>query len=262
MATKISKRKRPRKEDKTYKIERKIEGKVFDRETLKVLSKFIGKGLFDKMDNPIKMGKEANVFRGVKLKDNEPFKYYAVKIYRIETTSFKKMGDYIFDDPRFRNVRKSMHDFIKTWTRKEYINLKTCYLKGVNVPEPVAYDKTVIIMEFLGEDGLPYGTLNVYNKEGLEDIYDIELFFDQWLEQIKKILECKIVHADMSEYNVIVTPIGPRIIDMAQAVSLKHPKAKYFLERDMKNYLIACKKFKVERHKQVEELLEEYNIHK
>jgi len=56
----------------------------------------MSKKLFDRLDNPIKMSKEANVFRGVKLdKNNKPIKYYAVKIYRIETTSFNNMSPYI-----------------------------------------------------------------------------------------------------------------------------------------------------------------------
>jgi len=70
MAMRKSKKKLPRREDKMIDVEKRIEARVFDRATLKVISKFMSKKLFDRLDNPIKMGKEANVFRGVKLDKN------------------------------------------------------------------------------------------------------------------------------------------------------------------------------------------------
>ncbi|MCD6227850.1 serine protein kinase RIO [Candidatus Micrarchaeota archaeon] len=261
MAMRKSKKKLPRREDKMIDVEKRIEARVFDRATLKVISKFMSKKLFDRLDNPIKMGKEANVFRGVKLdKNNKPIKYYAVKIYRIETTSFNNMSPYIIGDPRFNNVKKSKFEFIKTWTRKEYINLKTAFLAGVNVPEPVAYDRNIIIMKFIGENGLPYPPLNICKKSELEYLgQDIKTFFTEILNNIKKLYNAGLVHADFSEYNVLVTRNGPVLIDFSQSVSVKHPNAKIFLERDLNNFLRVCRRFRVNMEGEVNKFISSLN---
>jgi len=254
MVRKKSKKKRPKKEVKVIKPEQKIEARVFDRATLKIISKFMSKKLFDILDTPIKMGKEANVFRAVKLKNNKPFKYYAVKIYRIETTSFKKMEPYIYGDPRFKKVKRTRFEFMVVWTRKEYINLKKAYLAGVSVPEPVAYHKNVVVMEFIGENGVPFPTLNMCKKEELAYFGTTpKKLCRQIFDNIKKLYNAGLVHADFSMYNVMLTRDKPVLIDMSQSVILKHPSAHRFLEKDMENYLKMCKKFGVDMQEQVKD---------
>jgi RIO kinase 1 len=44
-----------------------------------------------------------------------------------------------------------------------------------------------------------------------------------------------LVHADLSEYNVMVWEEKSWIIDVSQAVDLGHPRAREFLERDLAN---------------------------
>jgi len=51
----------------------------------------------------------------------------------------------------------------------------------------------------------------------------------------RMVFKAKLVHADLSEFNMLYQ--GGRIvfIDLGQAVSLQHPKAREFLDRDLKN---------------------------
>jgi RIO kinase 1 len=45
----------------------------------------------------------------------------------------------------------------------------------------------------------------------------------------------QLVHADLSEFNILYRQEGPVIIDMGQSVTLDHPQARRFLERDIAN---------------------------
>ncbi|MEW5955830.1 MAG: serine protein kinase RIO, partial [Candidatus Micrarchaeota archaeon] len=102
MAWRVSKRKRPRREEKQFKASLgKISGKVFDDKTVDVLLKLISAGVFKTLDYPIAQGKEAMVFRAT-YKDpasgEEEFR--AVKVFKYETSSFSKsMAKYVEGDP-------------------------------------------------------------------------------------------------------------------------------------------------------------------
>ena len=60
---------------------------------------------------------------------------------------------------------------------------------------------------------------------------------------------CKLVHADLSEYNIVVQKDGTvLLIDWPQAVNLEHPNAENLLERDVRNVLrFFQRKFEVYR---------------
>lgn len=247
MALKRSKIKRPKREVKQYKNTRKIEDRVFDEATLKELSKYLGKKIIDTVDNPIAMGKEANVFRATQFTP-EGEVYYAIKIYRIETSSFDRMEDYINGDPRFARVRLgSKFQIVSAWTSKEYANLMICKRAGIHSPNPVTYSRNILIMELLGEDGIPFPKLAETGPiNGEQDL-------DQIIDDIKKLYDEKLVHADLSEYNILMTHDGPYFIDVGQAVILKHPKAEEFLRRDVINVLSYFNKQGIK--KDVEEVL-------
>ena len=237
MATRKSKTKAPEREKKQLKNKNMIESHVFDVPTLKELSRLIGKRVFDTLDHPIAMGKEAKVFRATKESVNGKKSYLAVKIYRIETSSFGKMIDYLKGDARFNKVKNKKFDIIKTWTRKEYTNLKIAYDAKVHVPKPIGYARNILIMHFLGSKGKHYPTLQEYGPIDPKEDYK------QLIQDIKRLYQAGLVHGDLSPFNIIQTPKGLYIIDIGQAVILKHPKAQDFLERDVKNVLNYFKKY-------------------
>ncbi|MCC7552428.1 serine protein kinase RIO [Candidatus Micrarchaeota archaeon] len=241
MAIRKSKTKAPAREKKQYKQKRMIESQVFDIPTLKELSRLIGKRIFDTLDHPIAIGKEAKVFRATKESVNGKKTYLAVKIYRIETSSFDKMMDYLKGDARFNKVKNKKLDIIKTWTRKEYTNLRLAYGAKIHVPKPIGYARNVLIMHFLGEKGKPYPTLHDYGPINPKED------FNQLLVDIRKLYTLGLVHGDLSPFNILQTPKGLYMIDMGQAVILKHPKAQEFLERDVRNILKYFKKYGIKK---------------
>ncbi|MDI9611352.1 MAG: serine protein kinase RIO [Archaeoglobaceae archaeon] len=193
------------------------------------------------MGGVVSTGKEANVFYadGIYAGRDVPM---AVKIYRIETSSFDKMDDYIFGDRRF-DYRVSKKDKIYLWTEKEFKNLERAYENDVSVPKPYTYLKNVLLMEFIGENEIPAPTLVEIGKDLAE--FDVESIFYDIIKNLKKLYQkAELVHADLSEYNIMFFD-KPIIIDMGQAVLRDHPNAKELLKRDIKNLAIFFRKFKV-----------------
>lgn len=225
MARRESKRKRPRREDKMDKPEQRLESDVFDRQSLFAISKLRQQGHFETVDYPVAKGKEANIFCGT-AKDGSKV---AIKIYRIETSNFIRMHDYIDGDPRFAGTSRKRFETILAWTRKEFSNLKAFHEAGVAVPRPLAFLRNIVVMEFFGEREIAFSTLERMGSEQPEKDYQF------MLEQVKKMYQAGFVHGDISEYNILVTDDGLKLLDCAQAVLLAHPRAEDFLRRDVEN---------------------------
>jgi RIO kinase 1 len=223
----------------------KIEELVFDRPTLLTIAELMKKGMFDSLDYIISMGKEANVYRATKSDT-----FVAVKIYKVETAKFFKRHSYIVGDPRFKKIRDNERELVKLFALKEFKNLETAWKAGVPCPQPYHRLNNVVVMEFLGEGGIPYPKLL--------DVEVSEEDFWQILEGIRKMFKAGIVHADISEYNILK---GDRdyFIDFGQGVSVKHPKAMEFLRRDLGNVVAFFKK-RIGIERDVNEILKEWGI--
>ena len=223
--------------------DRKIYAEVLDIRTLKTLYKLSAKGIIQALGGVISTGKEANVFyaEGVYNGKEMPM---AVKIYRIETSEFHKMDEYLFGDRRFDVRRISKKEKIYVWTEKEFKNLQRAFNAKVNVPMPVTYLKNVLIMEFIGKDEIPAPTLIELGNQITE--LDVENLFDSIIENVRKLYKAELVHADLSEYNIMYMD-KPYFIDMGQAVLIDHPYAMRYLERDLRNIIRFFSKFGIKK---------------
>ncbi len=153
MASRKSKRKRPDREEHREKEQDKIEEGVFDRRATLFLSKFFNKGVISRLLYPIARGKESDIY----LAEGGPSvekDFVILKFYRVETTSFYAMTNYIEGDPRFITFKKSRIDIIKTWCKKEYGNLQIANTAGVKSPYPYMFNGSILAMEFIGKEGL------------------------------------------------------------------------------------------------------------
>jgi RIO kinase 1 len=101
---------------------------------------------------------------------------------------------------------------------------------GVNVPEPLAIEKNVLIMKFIGKNGVRAPLM----KETI--LEDPKKTFRLLLTYLKRLYrKGGLVHADLSEYNVMIWKGRPVIFDVAQSVLIKHPMADKFMRRDLEN---------------------------
>lgn len=205
---------------------------VFDTATLMALYDLSKKGYIDALGGCFSTGKEANLFHAITKKDD--ISEVAVKIYLISTANFNAMKDYILGDPRFQGIRHARKDIILAWTKKEFKNLKRAEEAGVRVPKPYITQRNILLMEFIGKDGVPMPQL----KDVKLTIEEASHIFDLLIEYMNRLYSrAKLVHADLSEYNILVDmdTMEPVIIDMGQSVLTSHFNAETYLRRDVAN---------------------------
>lgn len=228
MTRKRSKKKRSSREDYPLREQLKIEEGVFDKRTMLKLKKLFTHNIISKLEFIIAKGKEADVYiadRGSAVPDS----FVAVKIFRLETSSFEKRMDYIRGDPRFGKIKSGIYDIVSEWCKKEYGNLKIAEIARAHAPKPYLFSGNVLAMEFIGdEEGKPSKTLKAGGTKNPKETLGIIL------EDMRRLYSRDLVHADMSEYNILMKDDTPYIIDFGQAVVLGHPKAEEFLRRDIK----------------------------
>ncbi len=203
----------------------KVEGSVFDDATYAALYKLVQDDYLEAFGGPISTGKEANVYEALAVDGST----VAVKVYLTTTSNFQQMSDYLEGDPRFEGIRGSTTKVVIAWVRKEYSNLKRAQAAGVAVPDPIAVQRNVLVMEYLGDEDGPAPTLNDVTIENPETAFSVVR------EYMRRLYDAGLVHGDLSEYNLVVHDGQITVIDVGQAVTVHHPNAEDFLERDCRN---------------------------
>jgi len=210
---------------KTFWDEFKVERKVFDQRTIFAIFKLMNKKVLKSVESLVKEGKESLVCFARDWEDNP----IALKIYRTLHCDFKRMWKYLVSDPRFERVKKDRFVIVFTWAKREYKNLKKAFEKGVSCPKPFFVYENILGMEFIGKDNEPAPLLLNVELENPQKTYE------EIVENLKKLSEAKLIHSDLSPYNILYFEEKPIFIDFSQAVNHLHPLAKEFLERDCKN---------------------------
>ena len=201
---------------------------VFDEGTLRAVFKMSSQGMFDKLQSPIKIGKEANLFTATKGDG-----LICIKVYRI-ACNFKKMYEYMAPDPRYSGLKRNKMSIINTWAIKEYRNLLRARENGVKVPKPIAVHKNILAMEYIGHDE---ASPQLNNKAPENP----EAFYEMLISNLRKLYhDAKLIHADLSQFNILNHDEKPVLIDFSHAVDLRYPDSRSMLERDIK---IVCTYF-------------------
>jgi RIO kinase 1 len=203
----------------------KVEQSVFDDATFAAIYKLVQDGHIEAFGGPISTGKEANVYEALGAEDRD----VAVKIYRINASNFRHMREYLEGDPRFEGIGSDKKEVVLAWTKKEFANLRRARTAGVRVPAPIAVERNVLVMELVGlveERARRLAEVSVENPETA---------FEVVREYMRRLHGAGLVHGDLSEYNLIVHDGELVVIDLGQAVTVHHPNAGDFLERDCRN---------------------------
>jgi RIO kinase 1 len=133
---------------------------------------------------------------------------------------------------RFGYNKKNPRKMVKLWAEKEMRNLRRLYAHGILCPEVVALRNHVLVMKFIGEEGIAAPRLKdaVLSESRMHQMY-LQIVTDMRTMFIK----CKLVHADLSEYNILYFKKKLWIIDVSQSVEHDHPRAQVFLKMDCFN---------------------------
>ena len=219
----------------------KLQESVFDDATLAAVYKLVQDGYVDAFGGPVSTGKEASVFEalggeagerpepGSAAANEEYAREVAVKVYRINSSNFRQMREYLEGDPRFDGIASDKKAVVLAWTRKEFANLERARTAGVRVPEPIAVQRNVLVMELVGHADDRARRLSEVDVENPETAYEVVR------EYMRRLYRAGLIHGDLSEYNMIIHDGELVVIDMGQAVTVHHPNAGDFLARDCEN---------------------------
>jgi RIO kinase 1 len=219
-------------EERVHLLQRKRRGEdhgntyteVFDQTTLLALYKLISDRRIETVDYPVATGKEGNVFHATAREGG-----VALKIYRVNTATFRSLSEYIVGDPRFKKVGRSFREMISVWAQKEFKNLHRMHEAGVRVPRPILVHENCLLLDYLGDDTMPAPVLRTVALKDPAAVYD------EVVTSMKAIRKAKLVHGDLSEYNLLWWDGHPWIIDCAQAVTFEHPLSQDWFLRDCAN---------------------------
>jgi RIO kinase 1 len=200
---------------------------VFDRSTLMIIYDFLNKGAISEIHGVVKAGKESRVYWGKDSQGNE----LAIKIYLTISSEFRQgMLKYIENDPRFKGVRHDSRSLIFAWAQKEFKNLEQATAAKVRVPRPIAVKNNVLLMEFIGKNGVNAPSMKEQRPRSPKKIYETVVTYLKRLYH-----KAELVHGDLSEYNIMIWNGRPILFDMSQAVPTSHPMATFLLHRDLTN---------------------------
>ncbi len=224
MNVRLAGKARARKTEKDGFDKDKVLEAVFDKTSVMTLSKLINNGVISYVNGAVGAGKESQMYWAVSPSGQD----LAVKIYLVTTSNFKKRFPYLMGDPRFTRIKSGTRNLVELWAQKEFRNLTKTFQCGILCPEPITVIKNILVMKFVGSNGVPSPTL----VESEVDYVDYEKTISIISDLYQK---AELVHADLSEYNIFKTEEGPLVFDFGSAVDIRHPKTREFLERDISN---------------------------
>ena len=222
---------------------------VMDPRTRLILFKLLSRGVFECIDGCLSTGKEANVYyaRGgpqaaalAEAAGDSPagaaaVADLAVKIYKTSILVFKDRQRYVDGEHRFRNgysKGKNPRKMVQLWAEKELRNYKRLVACGVRAPRPVLLKGNVLVMEFIGNDGWPAPRLR---DAALNERRVREAYWQTCRAMRVMYKRCRLVHGDLSEYNLLWHDKEVVVIDVSQSVEHDHPRASEFLRKDCAN---------------------------
>jgi RIO kinase 1 len=202
------------------------------------LQPLIEDGVIDEVIRSLKSGKEATVYvvrTGTQLR--------CAKVYRdMAQRSFQKRAQYqegrkVRGSRQARAMNKSTRFGRKeqeaAWKNAEVDALYQLVAAGVCVPQPYGYFNDTLIMELVTDaEGNPAPRLGEVDLTP-ETAREYHRFL---IRQIARMLSIGLIHGDLSEFNVLVGPDGPVIIDLPQVVNAAGNNGAFaMLERDVSN---------------------------
>ena len=186
----------------------------YDTLALATLSR---KGIVSALGSQIGEGKESVVYDALGLGP------VAIKFHRVGQRSFSSARlnrEYMPEGGHCPWLIAS-----KKSAEREYLALTTLH-PAVSVPLPIAQNRNAVVMSLIEGQNL--------NRTRLAAPEEV---LDEILDNVRKAYRAGVIHADLSEYNILVEDNRCVIIDWPQWMETGHRNAQAILERDIDNIL-------------------------
>ncbi|XP_029935537.1 serine/threonine-protein kinase RIO3 [Myripristis murdjan] len=207
-----------------------------DPRTRLLMYKMVNAGVLDNINGCISTGKESVVFHadGGSLEEQPVPDEVVLKVFKTTLNEFKNRDRYIKDDYRFKERFSKLNPrkVIRLWAEKEMHNLSRMKKAEIPCPDVVLLKKHILVMSFIGTDHVPAPKL----KDAMLGSDDMRSAYCQVLHMMQQLYQqCNLVHADLSEYNMLWHDSKVWLIDVSQSVEPTHPHGLEFLFRDCRN---------------------------
>lgn len=195
-------------------------------------------GLIDEVISQLMSGKEAQVYVVRSHGD-----ICCAKVFKeAKQRSFKQAVEYQ-EGRKVRNSRRARAMSKKTrygqkeqedaWLNAEVDALYRLADAGVRVPTPRGFVDGVLLMEMIAD-------AEGHAAPRLDDVTltadQARRYYDKIIRDVVRMLSAGLIHGDLSEFNVLLAPDGPVIIDLPQAVNAAgNNSAERLFERDVDN---------------------------
>ena len=204
----------------------------------KRLQPLVEDGMVDEVVAQLMSGKEAQVYvvrAGGELRCAKVFK-------EAKQRSFKQAVQYQ-EGRKVRNSRQGRAMAKKTrygqkeqeqaWLNAEVDALYRLAAAEVRVPKPFGFVDGVLLMEMITD-------AEGFAAPRLDDVTltaeQARVYYAKVIGDVVRMLCAGLIHGDLSEFNVLLAPDGPVIIDLPQAVdAASNNSAEMMLERDVNN---------------------------
>ncbi|KAK1071892.1 Serine/threonine-protein kinase rio2 [Friedmanniomyces endolithicus] len=186
------------------------------------------------LGNQIGVGKESDIY----ITASPDGRQLVLKLHRLGRISFRTVKanrDYL----RKRSTGSWMY-LSRLAAQKEHAFMRILYREGFPVPEPVAWSRHTVVMEFI--DSFPLRMI--------ESIPDPGKLYGELMDMVVELAKRGLIHGDFNEFNILIKEktvngkirLEPIMIDFPQTVSTNHANAQMYFDRD-----VACVKRYFER---------------
>ncbi|KAL9640301.1 MAG: hypothetical protein Q9164_000351 [Protoblastenia rupestris] len=163
-----------------------------------------------------------------------------LKIHRLGRISFRSIKnnrDYL----RHRSSASWMY-MSRLAAQKEFAFMKILHENGFNVPEPIAWSRHTVVMGLI--EGVPL--------RAVKEVGDPAALYAELIEIILRLAKFGLIHGDFNEFNIMIREesqqqaleqddrkiegppmITPILIDFPQTLSISHPNAEFYFNRDV-----------------------------
>lgn len=206
-----------------------------------IIQHFVDEGLITEVIRPLKQGKEASVHLCAALPDTG-HDLLALKIYHplnqrdFRDESYYRDGEFIKE----RRVRAALEGKTRfgrqvqggLWVHREWETLKALERSTVPTPIPIASTEAAILMTYVGNRETAAPRLHEMRRLGGPELEEL---WDQIYAAIEGMLYRDLVHADLSQYNILVWQGRVTLIDFPQTVDArKNRYAEELVARDVR----------------------------
>ncbi|XP_050422696.1 serine/threonine-protein kinase RIO2 [Adelges cooleyi] len=187
----------------------------YDYLALKTLS---SRQILSSFGNQIGVGKESNIYV-VADADDKPV---CLKLHRLGRTCFRNLKEK--RDYHAHRHKVGWLYLSRISATKEFAYMTALAKRDFPVPKPIEVNRHCVVMELV----------NGYPLCRLYEVDDVENLYDELMNLIVRLGQHGVIHGDFNEFNIMINDEQkPIIIDFPQMMSVSHPNAQTYFERDV-----------------------------